>query len=86
MTEHLHYIPLVKEAQIPLLVWFAYRRNDRITEKLALNTDPPLTQNVGIPNKPFIDLDIQFVPMDKERRKYRLNVRSWGDLNLTERD
>lgn len=36
----------------------------------------------------YLDMDLQFIGRqyaDKERRKFRLNVRSWDELDLTER-
>jgi hypothetical protein len=77
------HIPVIKDEKLPLFVWYAYRRGQ--DEKLTLNTTPLLTQRLAEVKKPFIDVEIQFVPVDKKPRKYQLCVNSWDELSLTER-
>jgi hypothetical protein len=82
-TQSPRHIHVIKDEEIFLFVWFAYRRGQ--DEKLTLNTDPLLTQKLAEVKKPFIDVEIQFVPVDKKPRKYQLCVNSWDELGLIER-
>jgi len=78
------YLRLVKDDELPLWIWCAFRTRPG-TEGLLLNMDPPRffkLQDVKEPK--HIDIDIQFVPVDKKPRKYQLNVKSWDELGLTE--
>jgi hypothetical protein len=83
-VESPRHIRIVKDEKIFLCVWFAYRRRE--VEKFTLNTEPLLTHNFGEFGRDSVDMEIQFAPIDKKPRKYQLCVKSWNELDLTERN
>ncbi len=90
ISESPKFMDFVPEQQEVLIVWMAFR--DANGEYLRLHTDASL----GLldlrklsDSQGRINVDIQFIGenyTDPSPRRFRINAKSWGDLNLTERD
>ena len=78
------YITIEKDDHHVVWMWRA-TRYDGEDEILTLNIDPPLSVKLKDAKMEFLDLDIRFLPVEKEPHKFRLKVKSWDELDLTER-
>ncbi len=81
------FLDFVAEQHEPLIVCWAAR--DETGEYLWFRTDTPLGPfdlKKMAQEKQYLEIEIQFIGKqytDKERRKFRLNIRSWDELGLT---
>lgn len=75
-----------------IIIWLAYRIGDieKILPNLWSNT--PLImrlKEIYQRKNPYIDMHLQFIGeglIDDKPRNYRLNLQSWKEINLTERE
>jgi hypothetical protein len=96
ITEAPKFLNFVPEQQESLTVWMAWRQESK--EYLVLHTDVYPTPNESLGGLDVeklsrelgrINIDIQFIGKnytDPNPRRFRLNVKSFDELNLTERD
>lgn len=77
------YMDMVKDEVVVLPIWMAEKSEGKVT--LTLNTEAKTKKLLSELTRPFVDIDIQFIPIETKPRQFRLNVKSWDELNLTER-
>jgi hypothetical protein len=77
------YLELEKDDETVVWIWAASRGQDQ-PARVTFNVDPPVTFTLEEMPKE-IDIDIQFIPIEKESRRFRLFAGSWDNLHLVEK-
>jgi hypothetical protein len=83
-------VRLFPEEEAQLLIWYAAKSpfgpDKGFPFELTLNSDDVFTSESAQLKKTHIDITIRFIAenyTDPKERKFRLNIGSWDDLNLT---
>jgi hypothetical protein len=79
------YVEILEDDEVPVLIWVAWKLTEQEVV-MHLNTNLPVEFRLGELKEPFVDMDIQFIPIDKKSRRFRLNLKSWDEFNLVERN
>jgi hypothetical protein len=77
------YLELEKDDEQPVWIWVATRGQDH-PARILLNVDPPVSWALDM-KEGKIDIDIQFIPVEKDPRRFRLEAKSWDGLSLVGR-
>jgi hypothetical protein len=81
------HIVLEKDEPHVVWIWNAKRFEGEYDDAtFEVNIDPTLSIKLKEAKVDAIEFDIQFLPVEKNMRKFRLNVKSWDELSLTERE